>query len=465
MMMLKYLLVTLFFFGFVQINGQSNLPGKKDINDTSLLQSFKKGEIEGHFRMFYMMTDNSGPLTDYYALAFGGRLKYETKSFKRFQLGLGGYFTWNLSSSDLTKPDTITKMMNRYEVGLFDLTDPARKKDLVGLENLFIKYNFKSSSIKFGKQIINTPFINKQDGRMQANAEQGLWIEVKEIRKTKIELGWLSHISPRSTLKWYKGASSIGVYPSGVSITDHKSDYKNNLSSYGTAVAGITYSINKQIKLHAWNYWVENIFNTAQGQIDGEFRVANSKKLLAAAQYTHQSAIHNGGNPDPSKTYFDPTQKVNIYSCRIGLQSEGSTLRFNYTRITNEGRFLFPREWGREPLFTFLVRERNEGLGDVSAFTLNFLKDFFHHKLTTEISGGYYDLPDVKNARLNKYGLPSYYQFNVDLKYSFMGFMKGLNMELLYLYKKGKGNIYEDLKYVINKTDMQQVNVIINFSF
>lgn len=26
-----------------------------------------------------------------------------------------------------------------------------------------------------------------------------------------------------------------------------------------------------------------------------------------------------------------------------------------------------PREWGREPFFTFLPRERNEGFGDVHA--------------------------------------------------------------------------------------------------
>ncbi|HEU4858180.1 MAG TPA: hypothetical protein VFT15_00020, partial [Chitinophagaceae bacterium] len=135
------------------------------------------------------------------------------------------------------------------------------------------------------------------------------------------------------------------------------------------------------------------------------------------------------------------------------------------SRITNEGRFLFPREWGREPLFTFLPRERNEGLGDVNAISVNFFKSYFRQKLKAEISAGYYELPDVKDTRLNKYGLPSYYQFNLDLKYSFSNFLDGLSAELLYLYKMRNGNIYEDLRYVIHKTEMQQINIIINYNF
>ena len=137
----------------------------------------------------------------------------------------------------------------------------------------------------------------------------------------------------------------------------------------------------------------------------------------------------------------------------------------NYSRITKDGRFLFPREWGREPLFTFLSRERNEGLGDVHAFSINAGRNFFEQKLNTEIGAGYYKVPDVKNYRLNKYGLPSYYQFNFSARYSFDGLMNGLNIELLYLYKLNAGNVYDNWKYVFNKVDMDQLNLILNLNF
>jgi hypothetical protein len=38
---------------------------------------------------------------------------------------------------------------------------------------------------------------------------------------------------------------------------------------------------------------------------------------------------------------------------------------------------------------------------------------------------GYFDLPDTKNFKLNKYGFPSYIQTNADIQYQFQG-AKGL---------------------------------------
>ena len=455
----------IFLFSLFLINISLITNGQEKKDTTSILHAFRKGKVEGHFRFFYMSTNNDEPLTDYYGLAFGGSLKYQTGSFKGFQFGIGGSYAFNLSSSDLTIPDPTTKIMNRYEIGLFDQTNPSNKKDLQRLEDLYIKYNFRKSFVKYGRQSITTPFINPQDGRMNPTVVEGSWIEINELKKTKIEIGWLSHISPRSTVKWYSGASSIGVYPSGVAINGIKSDYKDHLDSKGIAIAGVTYSLNEQIKLRMWDHWVENIFNTAFLQADGEFSIQGNRKIIAGAQYIHQRAVNDGGNADLAKTYFDPSHKVNIYGVRAGLEFKKGTIRFNYSRITNEGRFLFPREWGREPLFTFLPRERNEGLGDVNAISVNFFKSYFRQKLKAEISAGYYELPDVKDTRLNKYGLPSYYQFNLDLKYSFSHFLDGLSVELLYLYKMRNGNIYEDLRYVIHKTDMQQFNIVINYNF
>ncbi|HEX6849062.1 MAG TPA: OprD family outer membrane porin, partial [Chitinophagaceae bacterium] len=182
----------------------SLLANGQEKDTTSILHAFRKGRVEGHFRSFYMSTDNNEALTDYYAFALGGSLKYQTGNFKGFQLGIGGSYAMNLSSSDLTKPDPATNMMNRYEIGLFDQANPSNKKELQRLEDFYIKYRFRKSFIKVGKQSIKTPFINAQDGRMNGTVEQGAWMEINEINKTTLEFGWLSHISPRSTVKWYR---------------------------------------------------------------------------------------------------------------------------------------------------------------------------------------------------------------------------------------------------------------------
>jgi hypothetical protein len=128
-------------------------------NATSLLNAFKSGTVSGHFRYFFMGTDNQNNLTDYYANAAGGRLKFETAKFYGFQIGISGYYTFNLGSSDFSKPDSTTKQLNRFESSLFDIEQTGNKNNLAKLQELYIKYQFKKSNIVLGRQLINTPFL------------------------------------------------------------------------------------------------------------------------------------------------------------------------------------------------------------------------------------------------------------------------------------------------------------------
>ena len=86
-----------------------------------------------------------------------------------------------------------------------------------------------------------------------------------------------------------------------------------------------------------------------------------------------------------------------------------------------------------------------------------------NNKLKTSLAYGYYQLPDVKNYRLNKYGMPSYHQVNYDISYSFGKFFKGLDLKLIAAYKLKQGETYNNLKYVYNKVDMLNFNMVLDF--
>lgn len=439
---------------------------KENIADsTSLLSAFKRGHVSGHFRYYFMATQNKGDLTDYYANAVGGGIRFETAKFKNFQLGVSGFFVFNVGSSDLAIPDTKTNQLNRYEIGLFDIEDPTNKKDIDRLEELFIKYHIKNSTITFGKQLLNTPFINLQDGRMRPTEVEGLWAEINGIKKVQLQAGYLYGISPRSSVKWYKVDESIGVYPVGVNENGTKSEYAGNVNSKGIILAGFTYQQNKNLKFQLWNQYTENIFNSAMFQADYEYPLADKSKLIASFQVVRQDAVSDGGNKDAAKSYFKKGSKSMSFGGKLGWKNNRWETSLNYNRITAHGRYLMPREWGRDPFFTFLPRERNEGLGDVHAIMGKINYKLPSLRLTASAAFGFYKLPEVSNSALNKYGLPSYNQLNVDIRYQFAGLLKGLETQFLYVYKDKTGNSYDNDKYVINKVDMNLWNLVFNYQF
>jgi hypothetical protein len=432
---------------------------------TTLWYAFKKGQLHGQARYYFMATDNAKGLTDYYAHAAGGNIKYETAPYKGFRLAASGACVFNILSSDLTRPDPATNQMNRYEWGLFDLNDSSNKTNMYRLEELYLQYGWKNSHIRFGRQFINTPFINLQDGRIRPTAVGGIWAEVNDIKNIKIESGFLFEVSPRSTVRWYNPGKSIGLYPTGVNIYGAPSGYKGHITSKGIGLLGITYNIHQQLSLKIWDVLVENVFNTAMLQADYNYPLQGAGRLTAGVQLIRQDAVRNGGNENQLITYFPKKTKAMTFGASIGWKNDRWQTSFNYNRITAHGRYLVPREWGRDPFYTFLPRERNDGFGDVHAYVLKGGYTLLKARLKTQAAFGYYRLPDVTNFRLNKYGMPSYAQVNIEIKYEFAGWLQGLNTALLYVYKDGCGNTHNNNKYVINKVDMSLWNLVVNYRF
>jgi hypothetical protein len=407
-----------------------------------------------------MATENQDRLTDAHANAVGGGLFYETASYKGFQMGVGGYFIYNVGSSDMTRIDPYTNTISRYETALFDLENLANKHDLDRLEELYLKYNWGKSHVIAGKQLINTPFINLQDGRMRPTEVGGIYSEIYPGKHNKLEGGYLYEISPRGTVDWYGIGESIGIYSNGVNINGTKGNYANHIESKGIALVGYTHTLPKGHSIKLWNVYVDNVFNTTQAQYD-----TKQGNWVAGFQYTEQHAVNFGGNEDPSKTYFDPAQMSRVFSTKLGWENNHWKTSINYTRITGEGRYLMPREWARDPFYTFMPRERNEGFGDLNAIVgkISYLADAF--PLKTSVSYGVFKLPDVKNVILNKYGLPSYDQLNLEMIYEFENFLEGLEIQALYVHKSNQGEAYANEKYIINKVNMSNFNVVLNFHF
>jgi hypothetical protein len=433
----------------------------KQLDSSSLLYRFQMGNIHGHLRSFFSSNFNKNSDVDF-AQAVGGGIQFISKPVYDVRVGVSGFFVYDAFSSDLTKVHPLSGTLNRYELGLFDLTDPANKTDIDRLEELYLQYQKNKITITVGKQLLNTPFINLQDGRMRPTEVQGFWLQHKN-KETKWYAGWLNRFSPRSTVAWYKTGESIGLYSVGVNIDGTKSGYKNELESSGVALVGAELGVLKNHKIQVWNQFVENMFNTSMLQIDKT--PTQKKPFYYGLQLIAQTVVNNGGNNEVYKTYFNPDQSSLVMGARLGKKVGAWDYSLNYTRITKKGRYLMPREWGRDPFYTFLMGERNEGMGDVSAYVVKAKYAAPKLPLTLNMGAGYYSLPDITNYALNKYSFPSYMQYNIDVRYAFTGFWKGWEAQLIYFYKDATGNTYNNPKYYINKVDMAHFNFILNFHF
>ena len=431
----------------------------------TLAEAFGRGQWHGRVRNYFMATLNQGTGPDYYANGLGAGARFETAPLRGFQLGVGGFFWANLAANDLATPDPATGAVSRFEVGLFEVTKPARRQLTGRPEELFARYRWRQSTATLGRQLLATPLLNPQDGRLSPNYAQGLWLEINELKNTTLTAGWLTHIATRSTSEWSSVANSIGLYPAGVDETGQRAAYAGHLRSRGLAIVGVSRQLGSRTRVQGWNYYADNLFNSALVEVTTG-RPVGAGQLTLGGQYHYQRTVGSGGNADPRLAYSAPGRQAHALSARLGYQRGAWSLSANYTRITRAGRFLFPREWGREPFYTFLPREREEGLGGLDAAVLLASRTFARVPgLIAEVGYGHYSLSDVRDFALNKYGMPSYWQLNASVSYPLGGWARGLRGQLLYIYKGHLGETYGEARYVVNKVDLQLLNLILNYDF
>ena len=88
----------------------------------------------------------------------------------------------------------------------------------------------------------------------------------------------------------------------------------------------------------------------------------------------------------------------------------------------------------------------------------------FRSGLIASAGFGKVDLPEPDDFRRNKYGLPAYYQMNLDVHYSFGGWLHGFTAQLLYVHKWQQTTVFTP-GYRFNKVDMGLMNVVLNYHF
>lgn len=443
-------------------------------NTTVLENAIHNGKVSGHIRYYYMYEDEGYDFQDYYGSVIGAKVKYETAAISGFNVGIAFYTSQFLNDNySLTSVEPAAGNKNsRYVAGLMDAANPS-VNHITGLGELYLNYKISKTSARVGRMKLKTPFINPEDGRMIPTLEQGIWVKSKEFKNVMLQAGYINAFWNRSTSEWKSAENSLGYgYAQGKApmAVATNAAYKGHTSSKGVYVASIAYTGFEGTKLQAWDYYLDNIMNVAYLQANYQKKIGNMKFLLAG-QYIAEQEVGDGGNGDaahPEYSYMKKDEKSQTFGAKAGVGYKGTMLSIASTKVTDEGRFLFPREWGKEPLFTFQKRERTDGSGNATATLITLGQNFnqFGIKGLKVLAGiGRYDRVDAKDWVLNKYGVPSYVQGNIDFHYAFGGELKGLRVEYLFARKYATGNTYNNANFIFRKNDLDVHNFIVNYNF
>jgi hypothetical protein len=418
-------------------------------------------EPELSFRSFWMNTSyNTESLRSDYALGLtsfvGGKLSFG----KEWEFQSGYRVFGNAFSSSFWEPDPNTGQANRYESGLFNLLDPQDR--LFGRLELFsLAYSQPTFGVKVGKMGIQSDWVNAQDGRLSPTVVEGVhaWVALTPSWKVK---GWgINRMNIRGSKDWLPVGETLGIFPQGRSILGKPATYFGNTASSWLGIWELEGKIGKGTKFRFSQTYAANLFSTSWATLERSWKTS-AGLWNTGIQSGLQQGLGEGGNGDPQQQYKDPKDLNVAVSTKLNWKKGPWEAQLSATQVGGNGRWLSPREWGKDAWYTFIPRERNEGFESVSAAVGYISYRFEKAGIQVYTFAGIHKLPDLQNAAANKYNFPSYWQHNLGLKYSPKK-ATNLDFQLILVVKEPVSNEILTGVQQYNKVGLMHFNGIINW--
>lgn len=414
-----------------------------------------------HFRTFWMNTNYPGQeFKEDYALGMslnlGAGVSYRTNW--KFHFGYRAFA--NVTSSEIWEPDPLSGQANRYETGLFDLLD-TRDRFFGKLETLSLEYSTAKVGVKAGRMGINSDWVNAQDGRLSPTAIEGLNVWFTPNSLWKFSLLGIGRMSIRGSSDWFSVGHTVGIFPVGRTVSGKPAQYFGNTKSDWMGIWEVNRKLGKDAKIHFSNTIAHNLFSTYWVTMEKNPKLKSST-LILGFQGGYQHGIGQGGNENSDLKYKEPSDKNFALSGRVGVKNTKWTMHLNYTHVGGKGRWLSPREWGKDAWYTFISRERNEGFESVNALVA--YAEYQVAKTSIAVYGhiGFHWLTDIQDAAGNKYNFPSYRQINMGVKY-LPKKIENMDFHLLLVSKDPLEDKNLSPNQIYNKVEMIHFNAIVNW--
>lgn len=416
--------------------------------------------ISGDLKNRYMNTNNADNLEDFSILATYGHVTYQRRFNDWLKIGAQGNMLFNWGTDNITNRDAVTGSGPIYEGNLWNqrlMTGSAE----FALPAVYAEVNFGKHIITVGRFLKDSPIINAEPWPFP-NALEGLWYEVKPTDRLKVQLAGITKIAPRFSGGFEGIGESIGIGAVGVDVNGQNSGYRSNTASNFLSIANVNFVASDVLTIDLWNYFVENVSNTFF--IEPTYKVSDFtfKSMLIL-----QQRIGDGGNLNSTLRYMTD-ENASYFGLRVERKRGKHTLQLNFSRIGDSGRLLLPREWGKEPFYTFQRRTRVEGLSDVTSLMAKWQMDWAgeNRDMRMFVTLGSNSTSAVNDFARNKYLVPSAVHLASNFKYTWnTNTFKGMSLEMLFAYRFLNEEINGVENYRINRADFFHTDLILSYTF
>ncbi len=422
---------------------------------------FSNGNFNGHLRSSIMMTVNEGELRDYTTWATGGVLRYATAEYHGIGCGISLNFHNHIVSNDLYDIDPISKKHAKWEIELYDYLQDSIQNPYVKLEELYVSYRSRDLNVRVGNMNINKgPLFFARDGRMDPFVYRGVWVDWRFKSNLNIRLAWISGISTRGISSWYSLEDAIGYNSNGVQPNGSKGVYAGLLETSGIATLGID-TKGKNYNIQLWNFWFDRLMNISWTQMDW-----TRNHWDIGFQYVFQIGFDKNGNYEYAERYIQPKESIHIANIKLGYSFSDVEISGSFLKTFGDGRFLYPRELGRENFYVSQPRAWIDGYGDLELIMLRF-------KVSNILSNGAIDVrlseTKVGDSRetdvFNKYNVDDFFQTTLLYSHSLSGVWEGLKLSFLYVNRFLTSEEEVALNEKAYKYDFHHFNLIVNYFF
>ena len=334
------------------------------------------GEIFGQARTFYIDRTYSGTTNNNRnALTTGGYIGYQSPNFSGLTFAAAAYGTYGF---DIHHEDADILGAASYEPSLYgrDFDNYA----FIG--QAYMNYAYGNTTIKIGRQELNTPMVGIDDARMLPNLFEAAVLSNTDIENTRIIAAHVTRETVGTFGNIYAGGM-LGVtsgYGLGINQalsgdfvnmgtvalgdTDLNADGSTDNSTAGVTALAAVYTGIENLKLQAWDYIAWNILNAVYLDADYAWAVTDTVKLNVAAQYINERDSGDTFAGFVNSDYFGGKIGVS-YGSLSGYAAYSSTGKSDGA---THGGIITP--WGGMPAYTQGMVTRHQFFADTDSWKM-----------------------------------------------------------------------------------------------